>query len=132
MARQSIQLGQVLTCAETGKQFTAERDGGSFNYATDSQGNVYSDEGVSIREERELLDRTKPFYCYVSSDGRQVTGWKGNKLGRILRASPVRLPRWSYMHGDTINAYRVRDIHGGLWHGRGSPGVSLALRPMKG
>jgi len=124
-------VGQTLTCSETGKQFIGAVEGFSTNYARDSAGRVYCDEGVDASQKRELLDRSKPFTCYVSSDGKHVTGWKGNILGTIIYSSRVKLTRWSYVHGTYINAYRIRDIHGGIWYGRGNPGICINLRATK-
>lgn len=126
-----IKIGDTLTCAETGKTFVAQQEGCTFNYARDDDGNVYSDEGVDIRLRRELLDRSKPFVCYLSSDGKHVTGWKGNVLGAVTQSTTIKLARWSYMHGKTMQSVRVRDIHGGLWFGRSSPGMCVTLRPSK-
>ena len=124
-------VGHSLTCAETGKQFIGAVEGFTTNYACDSAGNVYCDAGVDACQKRELLDRSKPFTCYVSSDGKHVTGWKGNILGTIIYSSRVNLTRWSYVHGTYINAYRIRDIHGGIWYGRGNPGICINLRATK-
>ena len=41
-----IPLGSMLTCHETGKAFTAARDGCSVNYARDGKG---AGEGMIIR-----------------------------------------------------------------------------------
>lgn len=124
--------GDVVTCVETGEAFTVARSGISFNYAVTATGGVVSDAGVDIRERRALLDRSRPFCCYLSLDGRNVTGWKGNVLGAVVLSSTVSLSRWSALHGNTMRAVRVRDVHGGLWHGRGSAGVAITLRAMKG
>ena len=124
-------IGQTLTCAETGKQFIATRDGCTFNFAMRNGDEIVSDEGVDISERRALLERDKPFYAYVSSDGRHVTGWKGNVLGTVTSSRTVRLTRCSYVHGATIQAIHVVDVHGGHWHGRGSPGISIKLRACK-
>lgn len=129
-------IGKEITCAETGKVFIGAVDGFTMNYATnypngfDKYPEYLSDEGVDIRERRELLDRSKPFFAYVSSDGKSVTGWKGNVLGRITDKTNYRLARMSYVHGKTINFYRVTDVHGGLWTGRGNPGIAIKLRPV--
>ncbi len=134
MNASDIRIGDVLTCAETGKQFFAASDGISTNYARDAEGNVYSDEGVNIRERRGLLDRTRPFDCYVSSDGKHVTGWKGNVLGDIVRAVRTPLPfgrQFSHWHGKEYSAYTIRDVHGAYWHGKGSPGVCIRLHPSR-
>lgn len=128
---ETIHIGQVLVCHETGETFIAKAQGHTFNYARDDAGNVYSDEGVRVREERALLDRSRPFVAYVASDGLSVTGWKGNRLGAIVWRNPIRLARWSHWHGSYINAYRIKDIHGGYWHGRGSKDIAITLRPMK-
>ena len=124
-------IGQPLICHETGKAFIGEAQGFTTNYARDNEGHVFSDEGVAIREARALLDRTRAYSAYVSADEKRITGWKGNTLGSIISRNPYRLTRLSFTPGRTINAYRVRDIHWQFWHGRGSPGICITLRPMK-
>lgn len=125
-------IGDTVTCAETGRAFVVARDGCSVNYATTPAGEILSDIGVDIRERRELLDRSKPFAGYLSSDGKRFTGWKGNILGTVTRSTLCRLSRWSSVHGKYIRAVQVRDVHGGMWHGRGSEGICITLRPLKG
>lgn len=127
-----IAMGDSLICAETGKTFIAARDGCSVNYAWSYPGNeILSDEGVNIRELRAWSDRTKPVLVYIASDGKSVTGWKGNVLGRCVMGNAIRLTRWSYMHGKYIHAVRVTDPLGGHWYGRGSPGIACMLRACK-
>lgn len=126
------EIGQEVTCAETGKRFVIEAQGCSFNCARRPDGSFVSDEGVDKSQRRALLDRSRPFVCYMASDGKQVGGWKGNVLGQIISTNIVALTRWSYVHGSTIRSVRVRDVHGGLWYGRGSPGVAITLRAYKG
>ena len=123
-----IEMGQILTCSETGKQFTAARDRFTFNYARDDKGNIFSDEGVDIREKREMLDRSKPFCCYLSSDGKTVSGWKGNALGRVTWSSKSRTG-W---YGSTLPHVRVIDLHGNPCHGKGAGrGMFIRLHPSK-
>lgn len=131
MNTQSL-IGRTLTCAETGKQFIGAADGCSTNYAYDNAGNVYSDEGAHIREVRELLDRSRPFIGYLSSDGNRLTGWKGNTLGTVIDWTLCQLTRVSWTHGKQYRSVRVRDVHGRQWYGRGSPGIVIRLRPCKG
>jgi hypothetical protein len=126
-----VNVGDSVRCAETGKQFVIQQEGCTFNYATDRQGNSYSDEGVDIREKRSLLDRSKPFLCYISTDGKHVTGWKGNVLGTVYEWWTIKLSRRSFTHGAHYRHIKVRDVHGGLWYGRSSPGVVVTLRPVK-
>lgn len=78
-----------------------------------------------------LKDRSKPAGGYLSQDGRTLTTWTGGKLGDVVRSTPVRLARWSHWHGRTIQAIRVRDVHGAMWYGRTSPGMCVSLRPCK-
>ncbi len=128
MEYQTINMGDTLTCAETGKQFIASRDGCSVNFARDNQGNIFSDEGVDIRERKELLDRSKAFYCYVSGDSKRVTGWKGNTLGTIVRATKGRGG-----FGDSMLYVKVRDVHGAYWYGKNAgASMCIKLRPCKG
>ena len=123
-----INVGDTLTCVETGKHFIAASNGSTFNYARDSAGNVYSDEGVNIQENRAMMDRSKPFGCYLSTDGQHVTGWKGNILGRVTLSSVSRTG-W---HGNQLTHVRVIDNHGGHWHGKGAGrGMCITLRPSK-
>jgi len=125
---EKINVGDTLTCTETGKRFIATSNGCTFNYARDSSGNVYSDDGVNIRENRDMLDRSKPFGCYLSTDGRHVTGWKGNILGHVTLSSVSRTG-W---HGSQLTHVRVTDNHGGRWHGKGAGrGMYITLRPSK-
>lgn len=124
-------VGKMLTCAETGKQFIGATIGCTTNYARDSEGRIFSDEGVHACEVRLLLDHTKPFCGYLSSDAKHLTGWKGNVLGTVIRSSKVKLTRLSYTHGKTMLAVTVRDTHGKLWHGRGNAGLAIALRASK-
>ncbi len=127
--RPGIIFGDMLTCAETGKRFVAARDGCSTNYARGRDGSIISDEGVDLRERRELLDRTLPFTCYLSGDGRHVTGWKGNVLGRVVRESESR----TGLHRSTITHIRVIDCRGNPWHGKGAGrGTCITLRASKG
>lgn len=119
-------IGETLTCTETGKQFTGASDGCTVNYARDAEGNIYSDEGVEIREKRELLDRTKPFFCYLSGDGKNVTGWKGNVLGKVTQETK------GGGFGNSLTHIRITDIHGNTWYGKGAGrGMCITLRATK-
>jgi len=124
-------IGQVITCHVTGKEFIGAVVGYSTNYARDSEGRIFSDEGVDIQQKQDLLDRSKPFTGYISGDGKSLTGWKGNHLGAVIWTSPVRLARWSHFHGKAYAAYRIRDIHGGFWYGRSSPSMCINIRAAK-
>jgi hypothetical protein len=114
-----INVGDTLVCAETGKTFIAAVDGCSFNYARNREGQVFSDEGVHVRECRELLDRSRPFYAYISGNGKHITGWKGNVLGTVTKET----------RGKKLTSIRATDVHGGAWNGRGEGrGMCITLR----
>lgn len=91
------------------------------------------------RQIEELKDRSKPFCAYlslVSKDswlGYQVTTWTGGKLMRVTSAWPCKLTRQSFTHdrGSYLSIHAV-DVHGGHWAGRGSDGIAIKLRPVKG
>ena len=130
---QSPAVGDTVTCSETGERFTIQRDGHSLNYATRRDGRIVSDRGAAILQRRALLDRARPFPGYLSSDERHLTDGQGNILGTVTWSRPVKLPRWSYVSGYRMVSVRVRDVHGGLWYGRGAGGgMSINLRPAKG
>jgi hypothetical protein len=121
-------IDKQLTCHITGKQFVGESQGCTVNYASDAQGNIYSDEGVDIAEREQLKDRSKPFCCYLNSDCSKVTGWKGNILGMVISRG-ITPRRRNY---PAMTSVHVRDCHGGLWYGRGQGGsVYITLRPLK-
>jgi hypothetical protein len=127
-----IRLGEVLTCHETGERFVAVLDGISTNYARDCEGNVYSDDGVYRREAREIRERKGPFVGYVNDAG-DLTTWKGRVLAKAWGSRPCKLARTSFLHdARSYRSYWFRAPDGGLWHGRGSAGIVIKVRPVKG
>jgi hypothetical protein len=125
-------VGKVLVCHATGKTFIGERDGITTNYARDNAGNFYSDEGVNLKELDEIKDRSQPFTAYLSGDAKHITGWKGNKLMRVLHAyqSDAGFGGWHKNGGQWI--VRAIDGQGFEWYGRNSgKGAYITLRPAK-
>ena len=79
-----------------------------------------------------LLDRSRPFVAYVSGDARTITTWTGGHLMPITRTLPCKLTRQSWTHDrQDYMSLRAVDCHGGHWHGRGSAGIAIRLRPCK-
>ncbi len=75
-----------------------------------------------------VTGRDGPIYAYVSGDGRRVTTWTGGTLGDIIGYGESR-SGWA---GSTVARFRVRDVHGQWWAGRGAGrGIACTLRPMK-
>lgn len=125
--RQSPEVGSTVVCAETGKQFVVAHHGISFNYGYDSEGRVYSDEGILIRTKRHLKERKGPIGVYVSSDGQTITAWKGENLGRITWSEE----KLSGFAGRLLHVNAV-DEFGGTWYGKGlGKGMCITLRPSK-
>lgn len=123
----SPEVGSTVVCAETGRLFTVERQGITFNYGYDSENRVYSDEGILIRTKRQLAERKGPIGVYVSSDCKSVTSWKGDKLGRVTWSEVKR----SGFAGRLLHV-NVVDEFGGYWYGKGcGAGMCITLRPMK-
>lgn len=76
----------------------------------------------------QLLDRAKPFAAYVACDGRTVGNWAGGVLGKVYNYAESR----NGWNGGTIARFRVLDVHGQWWQGRGpGKGMYCTLRPMK-
>lgn len=76
----------------------------------------------------EMFDRSKPFVCYLSSDGRHVTSWPGGILGDVTWSKESR----TGFHGSKVTRVNVRDVHGGYWYGQGSGnGMCIKLYPMR-
>jgi hypothetical protein len=70
----------------------------------------------------------EPTTGYVSPDGRTVTDWHGQFMGRITTATKVALTQWSHVHGSYMLHYTV-NINGVWYWGRGSAGLVINLRP---
>lgn len=110
----SIILGEtILTCHKTKKQFLAEKDGCSVNYAKDSKGNIYSDEGVYLSLKDELLTQNK-IGAYADLKSLVIQGWKNEHiLGKII---------YHYVANSgfcgKMDYIEVRMFDGSLWKGK--------------
>jgi hypothetical protein len=63
---------------------------------------------------------------YVSSDGRWLTTWPGNRVAPLAVTGSAR-----GFHGVKLTCYRAT-IEGRVYHGRGQgPGMYINLRPSK-
>lgn len=125
-------IGKTMVCKKTGKIFTGAQDGVTTNYARDNEGNFYSDEGVNLCELEQIKDRGQSFTAYLSGDAKHITGWKGNKLMRVLHAyqSDAGFGGWHMNRGQWI--VRAIDEQGFEWYGRNSgKGAYITLRPAK-
>ncbi len=75
-----------------------------------------------------ITGRNGPIYAYVNQNASHVTTWSGGKLGSIVGYGES-AAGWA---GSTIARFRVRDVHGQWWQGRGAGrGMACTLRPMK-
>lgn len=81
-----------------------------------------------------LKNRTKPFAAYVGAgeNANLITTWTGRKLMVITSSRPCQLTRFSFTHDrKSYRSIHAVDVHGGHWHGRGSAGICITLRPCK-
>ena len=131
--------GSAFVCAECNEaiHFPIRADGShgcGTGYGVDRDNRMMCYPCCDKREVAVLVGAAKA-YGYISSDGRQFTTWTGGKLGTVVWSAPTALPfgrRHSWIHGNGYCAFNVRDVHGQLWHGKGSRGVCITLRRMKG
>ena len=107
-------------------------EGCGTGYAVHEWGQLICYDCSDKRQREEMRDRSRPFTAYVSSDGKDVTTWTGGKLGSVVSRRRCELTRQSFTHSrKEYSSFRVRDIHGAEWYGRGSPGICINLRPCK-
>lgn len=112
------------TCARCGKCAPH-----SESYGRDAQNNMHCYDCCHAQDVEQLRDRSKPFHAYIASDGARLTNWPGRELGHIFNYSESR----SGWNGGTIARFRVRDVHGQVWQGRGAgKGMFCTIRAMKG
>ncbi len=84
------------------------------------------------RDILELKDRSKPFCAYVSSDSKTITNWPGRQLMTVTHSEPCKLTRQSFTHDrKSYRSIWAKDVHGGMWYGRGSASILIKLRPIK-
>lgn len=83
-------------------------------------------------DQRESLETGNRCVGYLSADGKSLTTWTGGILGKVTDWNPCKLTRVSYTHGKSYRSVRVTDCHGSEWYGRGSPGIAISLRRIKG
>ena len=123
---------QNTTCADCGASFPQHPPGhcGRIGYATLPDGNRICYPCADKRQIEELKDRSKPFVAYVGKG--ILTSWTGGKLMAITSARPCCLTLPSNWHGKDFASIHAVDVHGGHWAGRGSEGVAIKMRPVKG
>lgn len=79
------------------------------------------------RDLEQLRDTSKPFFAYVSGDGKSITNWPGAALMRIYSHHEGRGGFGGRMH-----YWRAVDTHGRHWHGKNSDrGACVTMRACK-
>ncbi len=98
-------------------------------YGTDSAGRTHCYACCAARD-RESLRTDDRFFGYISGDGRSLSTWPGDVIGRV--------ESWGAVHPWTRRScwgerkyVRIVDCHGGRWHGTGAPGAYANLRRVK-
>lgn len=112
---------------------TPPPEGGPSGYVITSEGTHICYTCADAAQREDLKDRSKPFTAYVSTDGQKIETWTGGNLMQVVQSWPCKLTRPSWTHSrSSYRCFRARDVHGGLWYGRGSSGIAITLRPCKG
>ena len=119
-------------CAECNAVFPqTPAGGGAAGYAVAPDGRHICYACADVREIAQLKDRSKPFYAYVGKG--IITTWTGGKLMTITASRPCALTRASNWHDKgSFKSIHAVDVHGGHWTGRGSEGLAIKLRAVKG
>lgn len=115
-------------CSTCWHHLPVQSNGLGTGYGSDNESRLHCYQCCGKRDREALKDRSCPFFAYVSSDGRSVSNWPGAPLGAVHDYAEHRTG-W---HGSTQARFRVRDVHGQWWSGRGpGRGMYCTLRPMK-
>lgn len=127
-SRNLVHRGNVgFECATCWLQLPVGEGVGT-GYGADKSGRLHCYACCTKLDVELMRKHEGPFYCYVAGDGRRVTTWPGGTLGQIhdYGESPSGWGR------STIARFRVRDLHGCWWAGRGAGlGMACTLRPIK-
>jgi hypothetical protein len=122
-----------MNCATCQKPFPINPPNhcGGSGFAITNEGKKICYDCAYEREVQELKDRSKSFVAYLGKD--YITTWTGKNLMRVTESRPCRLTRRSNFHDNkSFRSIHAVDIHGKHWAGRGSEGVCIKLRPVKG
>jgi hypothetical protein len=104
--------------------------GGATGYAVKADGTHICYPCADKLQIEDLKDRSKSVCAYVGSG--IITTWTGGKLMTIT-CRPCKLTRQSFTHSRSgYRSIHAVDVHGGHWAGRGSEGIAIKLRPVKG
>ena len=121
--------GVCFLCSDCQKTNPVQTSGGT-GYACTKEGAIICYACADKRQVEDLKDRSKPFVGYLTF--ATVTTWTGGLLMRVIRSAPCKLTRPSFTHDrNSFRSIRARDVHGKDWHGRGSVGIAIILRPCK-
>ena len=118
-------------CTDCGRPFKLPLYTCGTGYATLPDGNRICYTCADRRQIEDLKDRSKPFNAYVGKG--VITTWTGGKLMTITASQPCQLTWQSNWHDEkSFRSIHAVDAHGGHWAGRGSEGVAIKMRPVKG
>jgi hypothetical protein len=123
----------LLDCGHTlPEKYTQPGHTGGTGYATTQEGKRICYACATAQQVEQLKDRSRPFVAYVGEGGKTITDWTGGHLMNVVERRPCKLTRPSNWHGKDFATYWGKDVHGGLWMGRGSPHIAIKMRPVKG
>jgi len=126
-------MTKQTNCSQCGAEFPVNPPGysGASGYAILPNKRRICYACADKRQIEALKDRSRPFVAYVGKG--TITTWTGGKLMTITRSVPCQLTRQSWTHErNSYRSIRAVDVHGAHWAGRGSEGIAIKLRPVKG
>jgi len=131
-AKHTAEVHFLCSCCGETKPVNSGKDSCGTGYYYNSKNEPICYPCADKLQVEDLKDRSKPFCAYVGK-GNEITTWTGGKLMTIMRAWPCKLTRQSFTHDRNgyLSIHAV-DVHGGHWAGRGSEGIAIKLRPVKG
>jgi len=123
--------GVSFQCAQCGAVKPVQTSGGT-GYGYNAQDQIVCYACCTVNDKEQLKDRSKPFFAYINGEGNAIHTWSGGHLMKIARSRSCQLTRHSFWHSrDSFMSVHCVDVHGGHWHGRGSAGICIKLRPCK-
>ena len=119
--------GVGFLCSSCWQHKPVSREGGT-GYGVDNEGRLHCYECCAKNDREQMKDQSRPFFAYLSGDGKTVSNWPGSPLGKVYNLGFSR----SGWHGSKIYRFHVRDVHGRWWQGWGpGEGMYCTLRKIK-
>jgi hypothetical protein len=124
-----LKEGDQFRCHRFGDVHTVGPAKSGPHFVRVKHGWLYSVEGWNANVDELMRAHAEDISAYLSQDGVTVTSWLGRQLATVTLLKPAKHNR---IVDDNYYTFRAVDTHGGHWHGRGSKGMAVTLKPSKG